>query len=201
MKKLRLLICNNQTQTRQQLKHLNVMFLYSFSFQPVRWRQSYISMRALFVSPLLTSSSDTTFWTKTPYQWKNLLWNCLNILLVFAWNSLSSANTVAPQVSLPPRTRRLSVVLIWSFHPHGLNMGDSSNLTSNLFSCPQRARKTTPSAGHMTSLQLTITNQSHAWRWSINKTSFPPSALFFTVWSDFHTALFRGEFKFNILHY
>lgn len=39
------------------------------------------------------------------------------------WNSLSPANIVATQVSLSPRSQRLSIVLIWSFHRHCLNMG------------------------------------------------------------------------------
>lgn len=108
----------------------------------------------------------------------------------FAWNSLSLANIVATQVSLSPRSQRLSIVLIWSFHPHCLNMGYPSDPWSDLPLPPLLSvehRAWSPAwwrTCRSTSTTFTITSQSHAWKFGINTASFPPSALFFhrVVW-------------------
>lgn len=107
------------------------------------------------------------------------------------------------QVSLSPRSQRLSIVLIWSFHLHCLNMGYPSDPWAHLwlplllplkhmelklhlvakmrrFSPPPRLRFNQP----ITRLEIWYKN---------NVISFKRPL--FTVWSDFYTALFRGEFK------
>ncbi|CAK6960326.1 S ribosomal protein SA isoform X2 [Scomber scombrus] len=69
-----------------------------------------------------------------------------------------------------------------------------SDLQLPLWAC-HHSKSTTPPSGDIAKLQQSSSqkiSQSHARTFGINTASFPPSALFFTVWSDFHTALFRA---------
>lgn len=107
--------------------------------------------------------------------------------VAFAWNSLSLANMVATKVSLSPLSQRLSIVLIWSFHPHCLNMGYPSDRSSDLcltpLPLPQHAARSPIwwRTGAATADSSTTTNQSQAWKCGIYTRHFLPASSFFTV--------------------